>query len=332
MLLRILYSIIENNLGDNMEKVESDLELAHALIEDKEQIREYYSLFDRMWPFTTINMKEYLEPFDLRGKKCITIQGSSDHIFELFLKHPEKIIGVDTNPLTEYPYYLKNAAFAVLEKNEDFLKFFRWNDYPRFAKNNYQAFDKDVFQEIKKNLTGDAKIFWTELFDCHSSIEIRKNLFNQYDETNNQALYQLLNYLSAENYQYIRENRDQINFNFINIDIRELSDNLKEDVDFITLSNIIIYAHYMYKKNHLFKFKKLIESLSQKLNQNGKIIVGYLYDIENESDYRKIYNSEQRNSIFYEEEYGYILCRKVNDIHTGRESYNHDACLVYTKK
>lgn len=83
-----------------MTKLEQDLELAHALIENREKFDEYYWQFYRMWPFTTINMKEYLGPFDLENKKCVTIQGSSDHIFELFLKRPHKIIGVDTNPLT----------------------------------------------------------------------------------------------------------------------------------------------------------------------------------------------------------------------------------------
>lgn len=71
-----------------MTKLEQDLLLGHSLIDDKNKIREYYSLFEKMWPFTTINMKQCLEPFNLENKKCITIQGSSDHIFELFLKHP----------------------------------------------------------------------------------------------------------------------------------------------------------------------------------------------------------------------------------------------------
>lgn len=315
-----------------MTKLKKDLELAHALIEDREKIKEYYSLFDRMWPFTTINMKEELAPFDLKNKKCITIQGSSDHIFELFLKQPSEIFGFDTNPLTEYYYYLKNAAFAVLETSEDFLKFFRWHDYPKFCKNNYQAFDKDIFQELEKYLIRDAKIFWKELFECHSPIEIRSNLFNQYDETNNQALYQALNYLSEENYQYIRENRDKINFHFENIDIRNLSASLTKNYDFITLSNIILYAHYMYKENHLQKFKELIGELSKKLNINGNIVVGYLYDIENENDVRDIYKQQIRDCIFTEPEYSYYYFRKMHDLHCNRETDNHDACLVYTKK
>lgn len=315
-----------------MTKLEQDLDLAHTLIQDKNKYREYYGLFEKMWPFATINMKEYLKLFDLKDKKCITIQGSSDHILELFIKNPKEIIGVDINPLTEYYYYLKQASFAVLENSEDFLKFFRWHDYPQICKNNIHAFDKDVFEEISKYLIGEAKVFWEELFICYDAKQIRKGLFNEIDETNNKALYQVLNYLSEENYQYIRKNREKINYRFINTDIRNLNNYLTEKYDFITLSNIIIYAHYMYKNNPLKEFKKLIEYLSKQLNKDGNIIVGYLYDIENEEDYREIYNKNIREYIFYEAEYNYNYFRKMRDLHCACESPNHDACLIYTKK
>jgi len=318
--------------GEIMTKLEKDLEIAHALIQDTNKYREYYSLFEKMWPFATINMKGYLEPFELENKKCMTIQGSSDHIFELFLKHPEKIIGIDSNPLTEYYYYLKQAAFAVLENSEQYLKFFRWIDYPSFCKNNMHVFDKDIFEEICKYLQGEAKVFWEELFICYDPKKIRKGLFNEIDETNNNALYKALNYLSEDNYQYIRKNREKINFQFLNTDIRNIDKELTETFDFITLSNIIIYAHYMYKENHIQEYKKLIELLSKKLNKDGNIVAGYLYDVENEEDYRDIYNKSIRDSIFYEPTYKYCFFKKMRDLHCARDTENHDACLIYTKK
>lgn len=315
-----------------MTKLEQDLALAHALIEYKEKYVEYYWQFYRMWPFTTINMKGYLKPFDLEDKKCVTIQGSSDHIFELFLKGPKKIIGIDTNPLTEHYYYLKLAAFAVLINPKEFLKFFRWHDYPKLCRNNYQAFDKDIFQEISKYLIGDSKLFWEDLFRNYEPSTIRKNLFNDKDENNNQALYQALDYLSIENYEYIRNNRDKINFSFKNTDIRALADELPEEQDFITLSNLIIYAHCMYPNNTLLEFEQLIDNLSQRLNQNGQIMVGYLYDIENENDFRNIYKKSLRDYVFKEDKYTYYYVKKMHDLHCNTESNNHDACLIYTKK
>ena len=69
-----------------------------------------------------------------------------------------------------------------------------------------------------------------------------------------------------------------------------------KEYDFITLSNIILYAHYMYKENHLQKFKELIGELSKNLNINGNIVVGYLYDIENEDDAGDIYKQQIINT------------------------------------
>lgn len=315
-----------------MTKLEQDLQLAYALIEEKEKYVEYYWQFYRLWPFTTINMKEYLQSFNLKNKKCTTIQGSSDHILELFLKKPKKIIGVDTNPLTGHYGNLKLASFAVLKNPKEYLDFFRWHDYPRFCKNNYKAFDKDIFQEISKYLSGDSKSFWEELFKKYEPVKIRTNLFKDTDEENNQALYQALSYLSEENYTYIVNNRDKIDFTFKNIDIRNFKDEIEEEQDFITLSNLIIYANSMYPENPLQGYQELIENLSLRLNKEGKIVAGYLYDIENEEDDREIYKQALRDKIFKEPEYSYQYVRKMRDLHKNEHSMNHDAVLVYTKK
>lgn len=263
----------------------------------------------------------------------MTIQGSSDHIFELFLKKAKSIIGIDTNPLTERLYYLKLAVFAVLITPEEFLKFFRWHDYPKFGESNYKnALDKDIFEEISKYLLGDSRLFWEDLFKSYEPSAIRKNLFNAVDETNNQALYQALSYLSKENYEYIRKNRDRINFHFMNADIRNLDDELLEKQDFIILTNLIIYAHSMYPDKPLQGFKQLIEHLSSKLNKNGQIMAGYLYDIENEVDFRGVYKQRLRDAVFNDPEYTYYYVRRMHDLECDEESQNHDACLIYTKR
>lgn len=75
---------------------------------------------------------------------------------------------------------------------------------------------------MAKYLLGDSKLFWEDLFRTYEPIQIRTMLFHATDEENNEALYQALNYLSRENYEYIRNNRDKINFSFRNLDIRIL--------------------------------------------------------------------------------------------------------------
>lgn len=313
-----------------MSKLDSDLELAHALIEDREKINKYFWQFYRLWPFTTINMKEYLAPFDLCDKTCATIQGSSDHIFEIFLKHPKKIIGIDTNPLTEHYFYLKLAAFKVLENPTEFFNFFRWYDYPDTYLYNYHAFDKDIFESISKYLKSDSLAFWEDLFRNYKPYDIRTKLFAR-DEGNNEEITGALSYITPENYEYIRNNLDKLDFTFLNEDIRTLAPKLETNLDFLTLSNLIIYADSMYPDYPVFGYKKMIEDLSSKINDGGNIVVGYLYDIENEEDGRDIYQSSIRDTVFNEKEYSYEYVKRMRDLHRARPSNNHDAALIYTK-
>ena len=73
-------------------------------------------------------------------------------------------------------------------------------------------------------------------------------------------------------------------------------------------------------------------NLAKILNNNGQIIVGYLYDIENNDDYREVYKQELRNIIFNEPEYSYHYVKRMEDLHLNQTSTNHDACLIYTDK
>ncbi len=119
----------------------------------------------------------------------------------------------------------------------------------------------------------------------------------------------------------------------MNTDIRALENELTEEQDFMTLSNLIIYANEMYPDNPTQGFKQLIINLSKILNKNGQIVAGYLYDIENGEDSRgEIYQQSLRNLAFQGPEYTYQYTKRMRDIHCDRESENHDACLIYTKK
>ena len=307
-----------------MANLEEDLIFASKLIEDKEKCGEYFSIFNRLWPFATVNMKEYLEPYNLEGKTCVTLQGSSDHIFELALKNPKEIIGFDINPLTGYYGNLKIAALKALKTQEEYLTFFRNKGYSN------KLFNKETFKEISKYLEGNAKIFWEELFQTYSSWQIRENLFSK-DEGNWSEIKGALNYITPENYAYLKNNIQNINFTFMNTDVKELASRLPYNVDFITLSNLIIYAQGLFPENTLENWHRLIELLALRLNKDGHIIAGYFYDIENEDDYRDMYNKKLRDKIFNSSSYSYHLFTKMDDLARQKTSSNHDATLVYTK-
>lgn len=307
-----------------MSKVEEDLIFASKLIEDKEKCGEYFTIFNHLWPFATVNIREYLAPYNLEGKICVTLQGSSDHIFELALKNPKEIIGFDINTLTGYYGNLKIAAVKALNTPEEYLAFFRNQSYAA------NPFDKKTFQAISQYLEGNDKIFWEELFNMYSSWQIRENLFSK-DEGNQSEIKGALNYITPENYKYLKNNLKNINLIFMNTDIKNLASELPYNVDFLTLSNLILYAHNLFPENTLENWEKLIEKLALKLNKNGHIIAGYFYDIENEEDYRDMYNKLLRDKVFNSPSYSYHLFTKMTDLARQKQSYNHDATLIYTK-
>ena len=305
--------------------LETKIIFVKKLIENKEKCGEYFTIFNHIWPFTTINMKEYLKPYNLENKICVTLQGSSDHLLELALKKPKQIIGFDINPLTSEYGYLKLAAIKGLKSYQEYLNFFRFNgiDYS-------SVFAEETFKTISNYLPKESQIFWQEIFANYSSCQIRENLFSK-DEGNINELKGCLNYLSANNYNYLKDNIDNINFSFINTDVKDLTSKLPCKVDFITLSNLIIYAEQLFPENTLENWQKLIENLATKLNKDGYIMGGYLYDIENENDYRQIYHKEKRDKVFNLPKYSYEYVTRTTDLARMSKSQSHDATLVYTK-
>lgn len=316
-----------------MTDVKKDIEFAKTLIEGKQYIEspdDYLRRFCKIWPFADIKMEEYLKHFDLKDKVCATIQGSSDHIFELHLKGAKKIIGIDTNPLTQYPFYLKQAAFKVLETKEDFIKFFSYFDTIGPCANNPNSFDRDIYLEIEKYLTDRGKIFWHELFNNYDPLKIRKNLFQLFDEPKPYVLVKIVKYLEQESYEYLRKNAENINFEFLNVDIRNLNDSLNEKVDFITLSNLILHAKSMFGENHLEKYRDMVESLGAILNNDGTIVAGYIYGIDEEepSYVCDICNKKIRDKVFSDSSFSYEYFDSYIKLYQ-RNDKTHDACLIY---
>ena len=111
-----------------------------------------------------------------------------------------------------------------------------------------------------------------------------------------------------------------------------LNDHITEPFDFLTLSNLNLYAHHMFKQEPVQNWKKLVEYLSKQLNSDGHIVAGYFYDIENENDYREIYHQKVRDKVFLGDSYDYHYFTKMNDLCCGKTSNHHDGILVYTKK
>ena len=288
--------------------------------------RVYKNEFDLIYPFTTENISGYIDKFNLINKSLLTVGSSSDQAINAIFNGCSDISVVDINPYTKFYYYLKVACLIELDLDE-FLKFLRFKDYPKVFNDNKEVFNKEIYDKIKitlRLLDYESYLFWDELFNTFSSIDIR-NLFSN-DEYRTNVIKYCNKYLkNIESYEITRAKIKSIRPNFIEGNLFDIVINKK--FDNIWLSNIGTYI----KVDDL---KKLIDKLVLLLNKNGLILISYLYDTTINSEYKpnfkEIYNLEKTLDIL--KEYGVKLSSFIGV--QGIEFMEHrikDSILVHKK-
>lgn len=315
-----------------MSNLEENILIARNLIEGTKDFSDgKLNCSSKIYPFTTENLKGELEPFDLTGKDVLTVMGSGDQVFEHFLKGAKNIDVFDLNPLTEPYYYLKLAAFLRKVPREEFFSFLSAKSLILQNKINKQVLNQETYQRIQPFLQGDYQKFWNYLFETYTRSEIRRldGLFTS-DEMKYQDLEQMLNYSEEEQYQRLLDNVSNLSINFLNLSIQELPYKLNKKYDFINLSNIIRYADDMWKENSIEEFKKITDNLIPFLNEDGILIVGYLYEYQTIS-HQSIYQPELREKYYPGTIYDYYTFKGVSSIKYGYSDKYQDAILVYQK-
>ena len=251
-----------------------------------------------IYTFTNECIKDYLNFFDLKDKKILTVTGSGDHILNMLLA----VNNIDTFDINLYAYYfyvLKKYALITLELDE-YLDFFLDKEI------NY---NKKVFNKIKQNWNNEVYIkdFFEYVFrNYNKSIPLFTN--NKYQDK--EKYIENNTYLDEINYYKLKKNLQNKNVNFINSNFTKL--NLTDQYDYIFISNITDYLNNMFDNNSLRSYKKfLYKSIIPYLKENGKII-SYLYNGE-----IKGYSKNELNEIL---NYGF-----------SQKEVRNDKILVYKK-
>lgn len=251
-----------------------------------------------IYTFTNECIKDYLNFFDLKDKKILTVTGSGDHILNMLLA----VNNIDTFDINLYAYYfyvLKKYSLITLELDE-YLDFFLDKEI------NY---NKKVFNKIKKNWNNEVYIkdFFEYVFrNYNKNIPLFTN--NKYQDK--EKYIENNTYLDEINYYKLKKNLQNKNVNFINSNFTKL--NLTNQYDYIFISNITDYLNNMFDNNSLRSYKKfLYKSIIPYLKENGKII-SYLYNGE-----IKGYSKNELNEIL---NYGF-----------SQKEVRNDKILVYKK-
>lgn len=292
-------------------------ELAHQQVKRP----SYENFFNKIYAFTTERISGYIEYFDLNNKSLLTVGSSSDQVLNAFYYGCRDITLLDINPFIEEFFNLKKTAIEQL----DYQDFFKFMSLEGYVFKNYKAFNKKTFYSLADKIEDDnSKLFWKYLFDNEKDSAIRRNLFSG-DSPSIIELQHYNKYLETEeNYNELKNKIKNLKPKFIVNNIYNY--HLNKKYDNIFLSNIADY-------NEVFQTVDLVQKLEKQLNDNGKLLISYLYqtdlNTDYEEDYCKIYNLEETLNLFREADIKTFL--GVENFKRYCQNPN-DSVLIYHKK
>lgn len=248
------------------------------------------SRFAQIYPFTTENIMGYIHKFDLNGKSLLTVGSSCDQAINAYMFGCEDVTIVDICPFTKFYFYLKKAALLELSY-EEFQNYFCYKNFPRTFQDNQDVFSREIFFKLRntlKELDYASYYFWNDLYRCNKPLSIRERIFS-YDEEKIKILKGINLYLQNEiKYNECKKTIENFEPKIIKNDI--FKEDFDRTFDNIWLSNLPQYLNHQ-------QFKKLVENMIKILNDDGKLLMCYLYqtkiDTKYYSDYAPIYNLKE---------------------------------------
>lgn len=308
------------------------LQKAISMIEKEEFSYRKQGTFNWIYPFATENISGYIDLFDLKNKSLLTVGSSGDQVINAAFNGCKDITVLDVCPFSKFYFYLKNAGRISLDY-EQFINFFYRRDFEGSISDvNENSFDKEIMNEIfpiLKEVDLESFKFWNELYEKFESKKIRDLLFS-HDESSTELIKSINPYLKNEEaYNYSKKEAENITPNFIIGNIFDLD--ISNSYDNILLSNLGTYYP-------LKRFKRLIDRLSLNLNDDGKLLICYLYNRDNsvpsivyDDGCQEIYNIKEAYSAFGDFITTYDSFLGIRGLKLGDNSLK-DSVLVYEKK
>lgn len=296
-----------------MTQIELDIKKAIEMIKNPSRDYDEMNEYNKIYPNTTENIKDYMPYLAGTYHSALLPVASGDHLLEAIQYGIIDFTCFDINRLAKYFQELKLNAFKSLSEKE-FIDFM------------YEDFlNKEYFDYFKNNLNDNDREFWLELYKNCDVESIRNGLFRFYGEMiiskgSSYFRYFLENYTTyLKHYKLVQEKLQKIQIKYLDGNLLELPDILNEKYDMINLTNIYEYINRDIFKGGAKSFCKCIKSLIPFLNENGKMLITYLYKCNAEEI------EEFRNkSIFY----AYVLyklddCPLAKYIHDGKNKKSY---------
>lgn len=309
-----------------MGDVNSNLHKVISACEGTSQLIKGYS---RIYTFATENISGYIDYFDFNNKSLLTVGSSGDQVLNAFYNGARDITLFDINEYAKYYVYLKISAILTLSYEEFKLFFFKYGPSP--FENNLCMFSKDLFDKMKDTLRlldYESYQFFDELFSTCEINKIRGYLFYD-DEARIKIITGINNYLkNEESYNKLKVALWEISLKYINGDI--FNSSIEGKYDNIFLSNICTTTY-------LERMKKLLRKLDKhNLNDNGSVLVGYLWNTSFDEDsydfdFKEVYKMPITRQVLKKYITESHSITGVRDILWEKDE-KQDLVLIYRKK
>ena len=225
--------------------------------------------FKLIYRFTTENIGGYIDKFNLNNKSLLTVGSSADQVINANMYGCNYVTVVDINPNSEHYTNLKIAALICLSY-QDFLNFFTIKRDDYFMPRNIYVNLRDCL----RNISIESLIIWDYIYDVRNKYSIDNMFHYHLGELSNISKFNPYLY-NEENYNLVKDRIENLKIKFMNANILNPDKIFDiERFDNINLSNIYCYNNGMFK---IKNFKNAVNKLVEYLNDDGKILIAYLY-------------------------------------------------------
>lgn len=316
-----------------MEQLQKDIDMLGKYVRKEEGNIPFYNEYASIFLFGTESQQGINGIVGYKDKDVLTVASSADQYISAKYYGAKKCDIYDINRFTYYISYLKIAAIRCL----DYEEFMRFMIPLRDGKQSKDFWSLKTFKRVFKELPSDVAYFWENalyLFKKHSlgNLTYITDRSSRIENVKSGMPF----YASKEEYyklQAILRGQDYPKFYLS--DLAKLADVVKDEYDFVYLSNIIEcmvceeiskYPSFVYVNEdsiELDKIRMVTKQVMKLLRKNGSILMSYRANTNLDYSTDVLYHND-----FFETDY--IPSKMPPDENDYRKSENTDIVLTYT--
>ena len=231
-----------------------------------ERDKDCFSIGSRhAYVFTTEDIAQYVNEFDLKGKKIACIGGSGDFAYNAFLHGAALVDAVDVSPVSCFFLELKTVGLAKLGY-EDFLNFFATTGNETFGPH---SFSYEIYRSLRADLSAEASHFFDQLITPKKRGDYLRPGRMIVDKVKHMSFVKKMNYYLENPIAYQMTQRALKPIPFYPQDIRTFLAGRTNYYDLVHFSNIFAYLPYSKSKDEQ---SKAIDLALNALKEGGEVL------------------------------------------------------------